>query len=88
MDEFLDQFTPDEFTELMASERLDPDPMERLCEILKIGFATILAGLGAEDITPEAFEPSRSEPAAKKSETLSPNDFARMVGLFVPIQRE
>lgn len=63
----LDGLTPDQFAEWRAFRRLEPDPMERIIQILKLGFATLAGG----GIDPEQFDlkPSRApEPAASPTQ--------------------
>jgi len=51
-----------EFDEWIAYRRIEPDPDERLREILKLGFAAICRLLG-NDVSPDRFDPwDDSEP--------------------------
>lgn len=51
----LDTLTPAEFDELMAADIVDPDPLERIPEILKLVGAAMCLG----DVKPDQFEPPR-----------------------------
>jgi hypothetical protein len=51
----LDTLTPGEFNELMAADIVDPDPLDRIAEILKLIGATQCVG----DVKPDDFEPPR-----------------------------
>lgn len=60
----LDTIEPHTFDELIAAEQLDPEPMERVAEVLKLGFAFVANMLRGNDgdesipaITPADFEP-------------------------------
>jgi hypothetical protein len=54
----LDTIEPGVLNELMAAERLDPEPAERLVETLKLGFAFMANVLAHTDtVSPSDFEP-------------------------------
>lgn len=73
VDTVFDRFTPEQFDELIALERLEGDPDARLREILKRGFAVIsLAQIDPEDLDPIK---RRSESAA----TVSPRRIGELL---------
>lgn len=48
--------TPVQFVNWKAFRRIQPDPMDRLCEIVKRGFARVCAIMG-DDVSPDVFDP-------------------------------
>lgn len=84
----LDTLTPQEFDELMAADIVEPDPLERIAEILKLGFAMESAMWGGK-LKPDIFEPkyelvtSDSSVVAKGNgeEALSPNQGAAFAAM-------
>lgn len=72
----LDTLTPEQFGELEAADAVDPDPLERIAEILKMGFAATCLG----KVKPDDFEPSREITFGDKAQPVisevSPNQAA------------
>jgi hypothetical protein len=66
-----------DFDEWMAFRRIEPDPLDRIAEILKIGFATLCAVNGAE-IEPDKFESpqKRIDDNSDKQQVCSPRAIA------------
>lgn len=81
----LDTLTPAEFGELMAADIVDPDPQERIAEILKLGFAaTTWAKVKPEDFEPKYELAASDQPEAASSnseEALSPNQAAAFAAM-------
>ena len=57
----LERIEPGEFDWWVAYERLEPDPTERIVEILKLGFAGLCNCWGAK-VEPDYFDPKPKEP--------------------------
>ena len=56
----LDAVSPQQFDEWIAFRQIEPDPLDRLAEILKLGFAAIVNAWGG-DATPGYFDPGKEE---------------------------
>ena len=86
VDEWLDQFSPEIYRELIASHQLDPDPvllvLERVAGILKIGFATIVNGFSDAELTPDAFEPLATA-RNNRPKVYGPNQAAQLFELEI-----
>lgn len=65
MDRLLDELTPGQFDEWLAWSRLEPDPVMRIAEILKLGFSAVCLAWGME-FDPEILDPLSPEKLAKK----------------------
>jgi hypothetical protein len=73
---------------LLASERLDPDPLERLNATMQLGFSVIASQLATMaagevvDIPPRFFDPTSKAKATKPAnvQTVGPNQMARLLG--------
>jgi hypothetical protein len=68
----LDGLSPREFDEWVAFRRIEPDPDDRLREIVKLGFAALCRAWGME-ISPHDLDPWAEDEAA---ELVSPNQAA------------
>jgi hypothetical protein len=76
----LGEITPREMDEVVAFERLEPDPLWRIAEILKRGFTAMAC---SSEIQPDDFEPE----SLRKEETepcLSPDQQVQMLRGMVP----
>ena len=73
----LDGMTPEEFDEWRAYRELEPDPLGRIAEILKLGFVAVCGAWGL-NLTPDTFDPA-AETASPVAE-VTPNQGAQMVG--------
>jgi hypothetical protein len=75
VDRMLDEVSAEQFDEWLAFDRIEPDPLDRIREILKLGFSVLAAGHGAR-ISPAEFDPVKPpEPAA-----VTPNQAAAAIG--------
>ena len=63
VDKWLDTIEPRQFDEWLAFRRLEPDPDERLREILKMGLASLLHAWGVK-IEPHMLDPVSQKPEA------------------------
>ena len=59
-----DTISPEVFDAWVAFDQVEEEPLTRIAEILKLGFASLVSTWGAE-VTPEQFEPRREARAAK-----------------------
>ncbi|MGA2035881.1 MAG: hypothetical protein ABSG68_26840 [Thermoguttaceae bacterium] len=64
VDRWLETIAPERLDEWEIFQRIEPDPLDRLREVLKMGFALLAAGLGISKVTPEFFDPVKPEEAA------------------------
>ena len=97
MDEWLDSFDPATYRELLASESLDPDPMERLIATIQLGFSVLTSMVGSAasgkecSIPPSAFDPmsaktdGRGRPSSKDTVQCGPNQMARLMSGMVAL---
>lgn len=77
MDAWLDTIEPAQFDEWLAFRQIEPDPDDRLREVLKMGFAMLARSWGNEKIEPDDLDPwGRDE----KAQSVSPNRAAAIVG--------
>jgi len=79
VDAALNGISPETFDEWVALEEIDPDPLERITEVLKLGFATLCAvsGFGVQ------IDPDELDPVTRKREEdtfVSPNEAAKILG--------
>jgi hypothetical protein len=79
----LNTLTPQEYLELQAFRRIEPDPFDLLIETLKLGFAGVCRAMGVE-AKPEHFElPREGEPEGEQ-DLMTPDEqaaaFARFMG--------
>lgn len=75
----LDGITREQFDEWLAYREIEPDVLERIIVILKLGFCALCNSWGAK-LKPEDFDPS---PNAKRDEALGPQQVAAMLGATV-----
>jgi hypothetical protein len=68
----LDSLTPSDMDEWVAFEEIEPDPMETLIEVVKLGFSTVMAAWGAE-IAPDYFDPRKQDKQGGEVVDASPN---------------
>lgn len=75
VDAELDRLDPRQFDEWVAFEQLEPDPLDRIREVLKLGFATLagVSGFGAR-IEPDELDPVTRDQS--KSKLMSPEQAA------------
>jgi hypothetical protein len=69
----LDGVTPQQFDEWLAYRELEPDPLERLIGVVKLGFATLVAAWGMK------IEPSDLDPWGSEPQEASPEQSAAIV---------
>lgn len=63
----LDDLTPRQFAEWIAYRRLEPDAMETVIEVLKLGFAALTNSWGGK-VSPDDFDPrDRKEKQAEQT---------------------
>ena len=72
----LAQITPQEFDRIVAYERIEPDPPERLREIIKLGICLLARCWGAE------IEPKQIDPWHEEADTDVITDANQMVALL------
>jgi len=76
VDRLLDELTPEELDWWIAYRELEPDPIDRIAEILKLGFTTLCRCWGGK-VTPDDFE---IRPTAKEGEpTVGPRQARQMI---------
>lgn len=76
VEEMRDTLTPQQMAKWQAFRRLQPDGIERLIEVCKIGFA-VLANLWGASVEPDRFEPAVEKRAdASRMQAASPNQAA------------
>jgi len=75
----LDSVTRAQFEEWLAYREIDPDPMDRIIHILRLGFCAICNAWGAK-LEPKDFDPFAEGEASATSESqqLSPQQAAAM----------
>lgn len=74
----LDEISPRQFDEWLAYRQLDPDPLDRITEVLKLGFAAVLGAWGASD-KPDDFDPAVKRKESEEVLEVSPEQAAAMV---------
>jgi len=80
----LDGLTPEQFDEWLAYREVEPDPLERLIEILKLGFVAVCASWGMH-IRPEDIDPMA---ANSPGQEVTPTQGAQLVtGYLGPARR-
>ena len=60
VDRMLASVTPEQFDEWVAMDSIERDPLERIREVLKIGFCTLAAANGMKT-TPDQLDPVKPE---------------------------
>jgi hypothetical protein len=70
-----DAMTPGEMDRWRAFRQLQPDPLERIAVILKLGFTAICNSWGAK-LHPDDFEPAAEKKA--KDDVMTPNQAAAL----------
>jgi len=79
VDAQLDGLTPEQFDELVAFDQLEPEPLGRLIEIVKLGF-TALARAWGMDIRPDDLDPvAKAEAAAAPGQDVTPEQGAQLL---------
>jgi hypothetical protein len=73
VDGMLDGMTPEQFDEWIAFRRIEPDPEERLREIVKLGFSALCAAWGSK------LELEMLDPWAKEPEAMGPGQAASVM---------
>ena len=76
VEDMRDSMTPLQFAKWQAFRTMQPDPADRICEILKMGFAAVANAWGA------SYEPDHFEPASDKKRVphvIGPAQAAAMV---------
>jgi hypothetical protein len=77
IDGMLDSIEPGLIDEWAAYNQVEPDKMERIITILKLGFALLCrCGLGGAEIDPECLDPQNPN---KRKTTISPKEAANTV---------
>lgn len=74
VDAMLDELTPRQFDEWVAYRTIEPDPIERICEILKRGFS-VMASMGGGKMEPDEFDLKTCDDG---NEAMSPAQSAAM----------
>lgn len=69
VDRILKEIEPRQFDELVAFREIEPDPDERLREIVRRGFQYVLATQGSE-VTSEQLDPWYEEPEVESDQDL------------------
>lgn len=85
VDAMLDQIEPRQFDEWVAWRRLNPDPVERIATILKLGLAASANAWGAA-IEPDQLDPLN--PTPDEAPDMSPEQMAAAVRGCVPQARK
>ncbi len=68
--------TPGQFAEWIAYRRLEPDPVELIVEVMKLGFAAIVQTWGGK-VEPSYFDP-RSDRSKEETVNQTPEQTAAM----------
>lgn len=76
----LDSITPEKWAEWIAFRHLEPDPMDRIITILKLGLAAVCWSLGNNAVEPDQFDPLPSR--AKTEPEFSPTQAAMAFSMF------
>lgn len=76
VDAMLDELEPHQFDEWVAYRTLEPDPVERIVEILKRGFTALVLSWGGE-LDPDDLDP-KDFSNDKRNEAMSPAQSAAM----------
>jgi hypothetical protein len=73
----LSRFTPEQFDEIVAFRRIEPDPLRRIATILKLGLSAVaaVAGFGAK-IEPDDIDPDGKEEEQKTLPSMGPKEAA------------
>jgi hypothetical protein len=66
----LDEIEPGQFDELIAFREIEPDPDERLREIVRMGFKLVLNAQG-KDVPDEMLDPWYEEPESDQDQVVS-----------------
>jgi hypothetical protein len=75
VDRWLQTITPETFDKWIAFYRLEPDPDERLREIVKTGFIMLARSWGAEDVKPDDLD----RWAEQKTDLVTPREAAELM---------
>lgn len=75
VDAMLDELTPKDFDEWIAYRTIEMDPVDRIIEILKRGFATVVTAWGGH-VDPDDLDPMDNND--QHEEALSPTASAAM----------
>jgi len=78
----LDAIEPREFDEWLAYRELEPEPMGRVIEILKVGFAALASAFSGVSVEPDYFEPQpeKGSPVVAEDASMSPQQGAAAFG--------
>ena len=79
----LDGLLPHEFDEWLAYREIEPDPLDRLFTILRLGFSAVCNAWGAK-VEPKHIDPyldKQTGPAAVQQQEVSPDQAVAMVGV-------
>ena len=85
----MDSLTSETYRELLASERLDLDPMERLIHTMQLGFSAIMSQLATTaagevvQIPPSMFDPTAKAAQKSDAQVVGPNQMAQALGGYV-----
>ena len=84
VDRWLDTVEPQAFDKWVAFRQLEPDPLDRIAEILKLGFAAVVNAWGV-DLRPEYFDPSADKNETAK--TVSPKEGAKIIARAYSVKK-
>lgn len=73
MDRLAESLPPGGFREWMAYERLEPDPLETIINVLLLGFSALSVGA---HVTPEMLDPRKQH---EEERTVSPREQVAML---------
>jgi len=78
----LDGIAPEQLAEWVAFRNLEPDRMDRIITILKLGLAAICWSLGNQAVEPDNFDPlpQHSRPESEFSPTQAAMAFSMFAG--------
>lgn len=82
MDRWLDTIGPRQFDEHVAFDRMEPDELRRIRDILKLGFAAISGGWCGAALEPDYFDPPAMQEKEKKQPEVSPNEAVATVKML------
>ena len=80
----LDGLLPGEFDEWLAYREIEPDPLDRLFTILRLGFSAVCNAWGAK-VEPQHIDPymERQTGTAAVQQEASPNQAVAMVSMVL-----
>lgn len=81
VDRVLDSIEPKDMDEWIAFERIEPDLMETLIGVVKLGFMAVMGAWGAE-CTPDSFDPRKQKKKEEEIVDASPDQQVAAISAY------